>query len=148
MQKQWMMEPNEKIFYFRKYKCAILRNPEWGFLCGYVGIPKGHLFYKKFYEKIDVECHGGLTFSDFFGGGFYRNYGKGLDDGLWYIGFDCCHLGDFSPFRKTFQSLNLIADAYRDMDYVTNQCKNIVRQVIARESRRKKKKKNEPQKSS
>ena len=33
--------------------------------CAYVRIPKEHPFYKVPYGCIPIDCHGGLTFSDF-----------------------------------------------------------------------------------
>jgi len=31
--------------------------------CGYVIVPKNHKYYDKGYDDIDIEAHGGLTFS-------------------------------------------------------------------------------------
>lgn len=36
---------------------------EGGYANGYVAIPPGHPCYNKHYDEIDVEVHGGLTFS-------------------------------------------------------------------------------------
>jgi len=82
---EWVQEPSG-------YKCRITRNKTTGTLCGYVGIPKGHVFwgigYEGHNEEVDAiadDIHGGLTYSD-----------KG-DDGWWYFGFDTAHAGDFTP---------------------------------------------------
>lgn len=32
--------------------------------CAYICLPKGHKYYKKSYDDIPVNCHGGLTFAD------------------------------------------------------------------------------------
>jgi hypothetical protein len=44
--------------------CLIVRNGS-GSLCGYVGVPPGHLAYGKDYGTgaLDVDVHGGLTFA-------------------------------------------------------------------------------------
>lgn len=59
--------------------------------CAYIGLPKKHKYYGKFYEDIEIDCHGGLTFSKF----------RFLADKLeifknhWVIGWDYAHLGDY-----------------------------------------------------
>ena len=59
----------------------------WG--NGYVGLPFWHPWYKMHYDKIPVDVHGGLTFSN-------------LDDesDLWIIGFDTNHGGDNTVNRS------------------------------------------------
>ena len=57
--------------------------------CAYIEIPKGHRFYEKDYEEIDLDCHGGLTFSDVRDFGFGEKY---------YIGWDYVHVGDYIPY--------------------------------------------------
>lgn len=54
---------------------------DWGWGNGYVAIPKGHPYYGRHYDDIDVRIHGGLT------------YGR-MEDGMWVIGFDTAHGGD------------------------------------------------------
>lgn len=51
----------------------------WG--NGYVHIPEGHPWFGKECEHIDVDIHGGLTFSE-------------MKDDMWVIGFDTCHYMD------------------------------------------------------
>lgn len=43
--------------------CLIVRN-RMGTLCGYVGVPETHPWFKTSYNDVDVDVHGGLTFSD------------------------------------------------------------------------------------
>jgi len=75
--------------------CIIVRGPMA--LCAYVGIPSHHPLYGKHYDSIDVECHGGLTYSGVFG----RLMIKGEDrfDDYWLLGWDYAHAGDkgFNP---------------------------------------------------
>ncbi len=90
----------EEIFDYKGFKCMIIfnelivsnpkiENMKWR--CGYVGIQKGHPFYKKHYDKIEekggTSVHGGLTFSQIGDDEFYpKDY--------WWIGFDCNHYKD------------------------------------------------------
>lgn len=79
-------------------RCRIRRNPITATLCGYVGVPKGHMFWglsgdtdldsvnaENCWQELHENTHGGLT------------YAQEGDDGYWYFGFDTAHLGDFAP---------------------------------------------------
>lgn len=60
--------------------------------CAYVGIPKGHALYGKHYDKsvlnhISALAHGGLTYSE-------RSIPL---KGLWNLGWDYAHYGDYRP---------------------------------------------------
>lgn len=63
---------------------------------GYVGIPKEHPYYGKADEwespLLDLEVHGGVTWAD------DSIPGVETDPGYWWIGFDCGHVGDWSPW--------------------------------------------------
>lgn len=95
-------------------------------LCGYVGLPKWHKYYKKGYGKVDINCHGGLTF-----GGFMN------DKSLWFIGFDCAHAQDQTNLPDIHDSPAKVLPAmfgsyeYRDLEYVKNQIKSIIDQIIS-----------------
>lgn len=54
--------------------------------CAYVEIPKDHPCYGLNYEKIEVSCHGGLTYSE-------KGIGPLFPDAFW-IGWDYMHFGD------------------------------------------------------
>lgn len=69
----------------------------WG--NGYVVIPVGHPAHGKHYDSIDVEVHGGLTFSELIDEKMLKewaaNHGLTADDiGKWVVGFDTCHYAD------------------------------------------------------
>jgi hypothetical protein len=84
----WEHEPDneEWVHDLTGYKCTIWRHPTFGHLNGYVAIPKGHRCHGKHYDNLDVEVHGGLTYSE---------QDKETDE--WVVGFDCSHAGDMSP---------------------------------------------------
>lgn len=86
--------------------CLAVRNrlDAW---CGYVGVPPGHqlhgLDYEAVHERLpDLDVHGGLTFA---AGCHERENGDGVchvpaagrPADLWWIGFDCAHIGDVVP---------------------------------------------------
>lgn len=68
---------------------------DFGWGNGYVLIPKGHPMHGKNYSEIDVNVHGGLTFSELVDNEMANDWGldKG-DEGSWCVGFDTCHYGD------------------------------------------------------
>lgn len=70
-----------------------LKGMDVGWGNGYVIIPEGHPFYGKDYDDIDVNVHGGLTFSEF---GYKLDWEeiKPEDKRSWVVGFDTAHWGD------------------------------------------------------
>jgi len=57
--------------------------------CCYVFLPKGHKYYGKNYDDIDIDCHYGLTFSE-----DDLPYNP-LQNDDWIIGWDYAHCGDY-----------------------------------------------------
>lgn len=92
------------------YPFAIVRTGH-GHLCGYVGLSGKSL--KKFDAESDIDCHGGIT---------YRQGGQqyfGLEG--YFIGFDCAHLGDWTPFSTE--------GIYKTIDFVLCEIRQIIRQL-------------------
>jgi hypothetical protein len=147
-QGEWLDEPDIVEFEHLGFTCKVLRvcledgrdlkHRFGGFLNGYVAIPSDHPFYQKAYEKIPINCHGGLTF------------GECTDRHL--IGFDCAHSFDYIPstehLKKTIPSLikiekeleglkknSMFKDSpifqktYRNMEFVIAECKKIAEQL-------------------
>ncbi len=61
--------------------------------CGYVRVGEDHPWFGREYddESVDVDAHGGLTFSR--PNPAPEKFGIDIPDG-WWFGFDCAHLGD------------------------------------------------------
>lgn len=57
--------------------------------CCYIILPEGHKYYRKDYDDIPLECHGGLTFA-----GKDMHFNPIVMDG-WIIGWDYAHAGDY-----------------------------------------------------
>lgn len=124
-------EGNDRTFSYRGYNCKIERKGEYGHLCGYIEIPIGHNLHGKTYGEIEeiyeyeLPTHGGLTYS-------------GYQSGVYYIGFDCAHCGDYTIssilFSKMEQELkgerninNIeVEGTYRDMEYVEETLEKMV----------------------
>jgi hypothetical protein len=114
----WTTEPDTASWVDREFPCAIRRNFA-GALCGYIGVPVDHPFFSapahqtlQEYVEHTIEVHGDVTLF------------KKIGDFYW-IGFDCCHLGDFAPNVGDIAS----GEAYRDFAYVQGQVKSMVDQV-------------------
>ena len=120
----WTKEPDAVVFQHRGFWCAVARHARQGNLVGYVRVPKGHPWYgvsdSQLYDAgANPDVHGGLT---------YTAIGEDGDDAGWFLGFDCAHLGDFSP-NPAYQFGSLSDGVYRDVGYVYEECLSLARQA-------------------
>lgn len=102
-----------KEIFYKGYKGLIIQHPSVGHLCGYVVIPEGHYLYEKHYDDIDLDVHGGLT---------YSGTNLALEDDF-CIGFDCAHAGDWTPL------LGIDDDIYKDISFVEKEIKHMIDQI-------------------
>lgn len=99
-----------------------------GYANGYVAVPKDHPFFGRGYDDVDVEIHGGLTFScsgskiktdlpetEVLEGCLYD-----LDEDWWVFGFDTCHYQDSlenwpreAVIDETLRLKQQLEDAYK-----------------------------------
>ncbi|MEY8462481.1 hypothetical protein [Streptococcus merionis] len=92
------------------YPFAVVRS-ELGHLCGYVGL--SDKTFKKFDAEMDVNCHGGITY-DYSGEQYFGLTGH-------FIGFDCAHAGDWTPF--------FTEGTYKNIDFVLGEIRKIIKQL-------------------
>lgn len=116
-----------------EYPCVIKKTQSLGVLCGYVEIPKNHPAFNKDYSELQIDCHGGLTFS----GKLYdlKDNPIVLNSG-WWIGFDCGHFSnDYIPFMQFLLNRydKISIKNYKNADFVKNELKNICAQLKAME---------------
>lgn len=126
-----MLPVMESRFKYKGFPCVVLFMP-FGFRCGYVGIPKGHRFYKMNYVKIPVGCHGGLTYSD-------DHLHHQDDKDIWWIGFDCAHYLDgyglkcrreYFPELPEFDYIPELGEGYKGIEFCKQECGEIVDQIV------------------
>lgn len=136
---EWKDEP-DKLHFVDKVTdmdCLVVRGPS-GALCGYVAVDETHPAFKADYNRVEVECHGGLTYGDMCqgeGGHICHVPRLGKPDHVFWLGFDCAHSGDISPsYRSDFHSYD---DRYRSISYVISQCQELARQLTERAPLRK-----------
>jgi hypothetical protein len=119
--------------------CLIVRGPV-GSLCGYVGVADGHPAHGKDYDAIynlmDVDVHGGLTFAASCSPnakeerGICHKPAPGEPDHVWWLGFDCAHLGDVCP--QFDRPGRYGGDSwYKNIAYVEGECRKLAQQLIA-----------------
>lgn len=127
------------------YPCLIVRHGALGHLCGYVGVAKGHPAFEKGYDEVRgfpgqeyLEVHGGLTFAAEChketrpqSENICHEVEEGDNDNIWWLGFDCAHVGDQSCMATGGH--NFDGDEYRNIDYVKSECARLAEQLKASE---------------
>lgn len=126
----------ESKFDYKGFTCVVLFMP-MGHRCGYVGLPKD-----KTVKIDDIGCHGGITYS--------HNHLILQDEKKFHwIGFDCGHCFDKPDYENALNyykdNSNLVKQllymkkldemyptgaCIRTKEYVENECKKIVDQII------------------
>ena len=112
-------EGDEKVFFAEGLDCLILRVKDLGHLCGYVRIPATHPLFKNSLECEGIlEVHGGITWT--------REL-KGREG--WWVGFDCAHWDDYSPYVSLF-ARQFRPSQYRTMEYVEKELRKLAKQIV------------------
>lgn len=113
--------------------CLVVRN-SMGAWCGYVGLPEGHPQYRKHYDEVyvdlDIDVHGGLTYAHTCRPPICHTAAEAAHEPVWWVGFDCLHLGDDAPGRS-FRAAAFGHEEYRDIDYVRGEVTKLARQLRA-----------------
>lgn len=92
--------------------------------CCYVEIPENNKLFNQYYYDSDLEnidCHGGITFSD------SRDFGLGK---FYYIGWDYAHFGDYSAMEFDGLIRNNATDKKWTIKEIEEEAKNVIKQII------------------
>ena len=129
----WDAEPDRVDFMHAGFSCLLHRGPG-GHWCGYVGLPPGHRYHGKGYDDCDVQVHGGLTYAALCHSHICHVPAPGTPDALWWLGFDCAHLGDISPACDVFAPGDRFSPQsyYKDMAYTRRETERLAEQLAAR----------------
>lgn len=143
MNKEYKGAIEEKRFEYKGFPCVVVMQA-LGFRTGYVGIPKGHKLYGVNYGDVDIDCHGGLTYSS-------NHLVDQNDEDVWWIGFDTGHFMDgfdydaalelFANYPETIKQIKLMMEIRdkthlgdfeepRSLEYVEYELQEIVEQII------------------
>jgi hypothetical protein len=137
---EWVEEADQADFEYKGTRCHVVRvvaqpSMQLGHFCGYIFVNQTHPWYLKdaFGPDIDVDIHGGLTFSK-------------LEEKAWKIGFDCAHSGDIIPSmhstmgetRKKLiekhpwipEKCPVFKESYKNLDFAINECKKLADQSL------------------
>lgn len=120
--------------------CLAKRN-HYGSWCGYVGIAADHPAYGKDYDSVEVDCHGGLTYSGLCQEGPPEQIichvpESGQPEHLYWLGFDCGHCDDLAPGTRAFCKRYALLEyqeyeVYRNLDYVKQEVTGLAAQLGA-----------------
>ena len=83
--------------------------------CAYIDVSNTSLA-GEFYDDIDIDCHGGLTYSE--------NQLATVDKKGWFIGWDYAHLGDY--YRTSYNSVN---GKQWTTGEIVEECINVIEQI-------------------
>lgn len=92
----------------------------------YIEIPKDHKYYKKDYDRIDLNVHGGLTYSD--------NELMSVKSNSWFIGWDYAHYNDYCGFYEG-TDIDTTNMKKWTTEEIIEDCKNAIDQIIDFESK-------------
>lgn len=130
----WQDEPDKEQWIDKEtgLPCLLVRSFS-GALCGYVGVSRNHPAYKKDWDDVEVEVHGGLTFAAKCdpspNARICHVVEDGEDDKVWWLGFDCAHAFDISPNHLKLFGGPLGLQTYKDVDFVKNECASLAKQL-------------------
>lgn len=119
----WDSEPDREEFQHEGFPCLVNRGG-MGAWCGYVAVPPGHWAYGKGYSSVNVSVHGGLTYAGQCSGSICHVPAPGEPDDVWWLGFDANHWCDLAPDSRLGSH-----GEYRDIEYVKEQCRELVAQL-------------------
>lgn len=136
----WLSEPDKRQWEDPEtgLPCMIKRHPRFGNLCGYVGVPEGHPWYRKDWDAVDVSVHGGLTYAAHCEEGpeeiaICHVPEPGEPDNVWWLGFDCAHAWDLMPgLEASYKGVGIPSPhggTYRHLGYVEAECARLAKQI-------------------
>ena len=92
----------------------------------YVNIPANHPYYLKLYYDLDINCHGGLTYSKKYLNITDKNQIEG-----WFIGWDYAHWDDYIGYFIDDEVLSKYADKQKKWttDEIIQECLDVIDQL-------------------
>ena len=132
----WDNEPDREEFHHAGMPCLAVRG-RLGQWCGYAAVTPDHPLHGRCYddELVDLDVHGGLTYSGPCQGHICHTAKPAEADDVWWFGFDCAHLWDLVPGmlavekKLNISSSQLPGEVYRDLDYARNEVRKLAEQL-------------------
>ena len=93
----------------------------------YVEIPKSHKYFEKGYNDIDIDCHGGLTYSK----ESLKISDNVILDNSWFIGWDYAHAGDYYGYDIKWKGTDLDSEDNKKWTLfeIIEECKEVIKQL-------------------
>lgn len=132
----WQSEPDREEWRHESgLPLLAVRGPH-GAWCGYVGVPPGHPWHGAGEFDVPVEVHGWLTYAAPCGGDICHVPMPGEPDNVWWLGFDCSHIGDCLPetealLRRFGFEVGASRGHYWTLDAVREEVLSLAEQVLA-----------------
>ena len=109
--------------HFGEYEYFIL-NLGWH-PTAYVRIPENHPLFGKFMDEVDLDVHGGVTYSD---NHLYISESEKIDG--WFFGWDYAHYGDYGGYQEIKEIKNIFEKyQYMQKKWKTEEILEHVRQA-------------------
>lgn len=124
---EWTIEPDHKewIDPVTGFECEAKRQL-FGAWCGYVTIPASAFqafplsIHARVREELqNIDCHGGVAYSA------VEAYNEVVT-----IGFNCAHVGDYTPNSRHLLNADTTYRNYRNLAYVEAECTRICHQAL------------------
>lgn len=91
-----------------------------GYFCGYVGVVEDHPYFEKSHDDlVDVDIHGGLT---------YSGHVVAKERTTWWFGFDCAHA--FDATLNQVMNGHALAENLRGPYYVKTEIESLALQLF------------------
>jgi hypothetical protein len=154
----WMTEPDRVQWEHAGYACLIVRHPNHGYLCAYVGIDRAHPFYGKNPLKENLPVDANLNYGACCNGLICHVPAPGMPADVWWLGMDFAHAFDLAPalrareramaariprlaeLEKRQQELEseapFLREIYRTVAYATAQTEALAEQLRALEAQK------------
>lgn len=104
---------------FNYYVLSMCTHP-----CAYIDVTDTDLNGKDFCV-IDLECHGGLTYS--------RNYLATVDKKGWFIGWDYAHWGDYAGYEMIYPEERQVGGKKWHTEEIVAECKAVIDRILNNE---------------
>jgi hypothetical protein len=121
-EQEWLSEPNILAWIYKGYDCLIVRDEEFGNLCGYVGLKSDHPWWGKDTdddEIYDIDVHGQIAWAS-----QINPIPRNAYNDIWWLGFHGAAGRDYRPYYKN----NWPDGTYRNMAFMKAECEKLVRQ--------------------
>jgi hypothetical protein len=132
----WHDESDHVEFEHLGHPCILHRGPT-GAWCGYVAVPPGHPWHGRGFDwknGVDADVHGGITYANACQGSICHVAKPGEPDDVWWLGFDCNHLGDMDA-QKIIEDGGVYGHdgmwprQYRTVGYVRRETEKLAEQA-------------------